>query len=426
MGWAAAGRAAQDPRHLPLPVRVVLSQVYPLMQKKDYSRAVERLLAFQARGGPAPPAGTADPKGYHHPEIYYTLGNCYLLQGRHPQAVAAYSQAVSRNPKHTYAWLNLAKAYYEGKSYAEAARCFERAYESSPERNPEHLYLAAAAQLMAGRHAQSIALFERLLAAHPQAVQPEWKEYLVHALLAANRPRRALPYIRQLAETYTGEKQMQWQEILLYQYVQLGMSAQALSLARTLTEKAPTTAKWWKALAHIQLNAGRNEEALAALIIYSFLTPLSREESQLLADLSLQVGIPRKAVPLYESCLREKRDKEVLQRLIYAYRRLGRSDAALARLDRFAPKPDDDPELLMLKAELLYDLKEYHRAAAVFRRAAQVEGNHAGRAWLMAGYAAWQAQDLEAGRQSFARAARYPGERKTALSVLRQIQTEAP
>lgn len=420
MVYAAPGVAGQRPRDLPLPVRAVLNQIQPLLQGKDYPRAVERLLAFQSRGGPAPAPGAADPKGYHHPEIYYALGNCYLLQEQFEQAATAYRQAVVRDPGHTYAWLNLAKACYEMKDYAETGRCFGQGYASAEGKDPEHLYLSAAAYLMAGDHMQSIAVFEQLLNAHSQSVQPQWKEYLVHALLAAAQPRRALPYIRELASVYTGDKQIQWQEILLYQYLQLGMNTEALALARTLTEQSPTTARWWKALAHIQLDAGRNDDALAALTIYAFLSPLSLEEKKLLADLSLQAGIPVKAAPVYEICLKEKPDKEFLRRLVIAYRQLGRSDTALERLDDFGLQPDDG-ELLMLKAELLYALKRFEQAAAAFRRAAKSDGPHAGRAWLMAGYCAWQMDDLPASKADFARAAEYKDEKKTALTALRQI-----
>jgi tetratricopeptide (TPR) repeat protein len=386
MMYAAPGFAGQRPMDLPLPVRVVLNQIHPLLQGKDYSRAVERLLAFQSRGGPAPAPGAADPKGYHHPEIYYALGNCYLLQEQFKPAAAAYRQAVARDPGHTYAWLNLAKACYEMKDYAEAGRCFGQGYASAEKKNPEHLYLSAAAYLMAGDHMQSIAVFERLLSAHLKDIKPQWKEYLVHALLAAAQPRRALPYIRELARVYTGDKQVQWQEILLYQYLQLGM----------------------------------NTEALAALTIYAFLAPLSLEKKKLLADLSLQAGIPVKAAPVYEICLKEKSDKAFLRKLIIAYRQLGRSETALERLDDFDLQPDDG-ELLMLKAELLYAQRMFEQAAAAFRRAAKNDGPHAGRAWLMAGYCAWQMDDIPASKADFARAAEYKDEKKTALTALRQI-----
>ena len=418
-----AGKRPPD-RALPLPVRVVLNRIQPLLQQEDYSRALERLLAFKARGGPTLAPGAADPKGYYHPEIYYAIGNCYLLQERFEQAACAYRQAVARDPAHTYAWLNLAKACYEMKDYAEAGRCFGKGYASAEKKNPEHLYLSAAAYLMAGDHLRSIVLFEQLLNHHPRAVLPQWKEYFVHALLAANQPQRALPFIRELASVYTGYKQIRWQEILLYQYLRLKMNSEALVLARTLTEQAPTTAKWWKALAHIQLNAGRNDDALAALTIYAFLTPLSLEEKRLLADLSLQTGIPIKAAPVYETCLKAKADRELVQRLIIAYRQLGRSDTALARLDDFGLKSDDG-ELWMLKGELLYTLKKFDQAAAAFRRAAKTDGPYAGRAWLMAGYAALQMDDIPTGKTDFMRAVEYKDEKKRALTALRQIEPTA-
>ena len=424
MAMATAALAGDTTRDLPLPVQVVLKQIDPLLQQKDYPRAVKRLLAFQTRGGPAPAPGVTDPRGYHHPEIYYALGNCYLMQQKFEPAARAYRDAVTRDPAHTYAWLNLAKANYEIKDYTEAGRCFGQGYASAREKNPEHLYFSAAAYLMAGDHLQSIVIFEQLLSKHPQAVKPQWKEHFVHALLTADQPRRALPYIRELAHIYTGDKQIQWQEILLHQYLQLEMNAEALALARTLTEQAPTTAKWWKALAHIQLDAGRNDDALAALTVYAFLTPLSLEEQKLLADLSLQAGIPVKAAPVYETCLKEKPNKEFLRRLVIAYRQLGRSDTALRRLEEFGLTPEDH-ELLMLKGELLYALEKFEQAAAVFRRAAKIEGPHTGRAWLMAGYAAWQIEEITASKEDFARAAEYKNEATSALTALRQIQLAA-
>jgi tetratricopeptide (TPR) repeat protein len=408
------------PRHLPPAVRAVLVKTNSLLQKKDYPRAIEILLAFQAKGGSVPEAGRPDPRGYHHPEIYYCLGNCYLLQEQYPPAIAAYGHSVARDPDHTYAWLNLAKACYETANYAEAGRCFGRGYETDPQKKPEHLYFSAVAYLMAGEHHRSIRLFERLLDAHPAAMNPAWKENLVHALMAANLQKRALPYIRELADLYTGDKQIQWQEILLYQYLKLDMRPEALGYARKLARRTPTVAKWWKALTHIQLNESRYEEALAALTIYSFLNPLTVEEKRLLADLNLQLGIPVKAAPLYQTCLQEKSDKKIVQHLVLAYRQLGRTDAALELVDAFRTNPED-ADLILLKGELHYQLKQFRKAAAAYRKAARHNGKDAGRAWLMAGYAAWQSDDIAASKQAFAKAEAHTRQKKAASAALRQL-----
>jgi tetratricopeptide (TPR) repeat protein len=418
--WLVTATVFAAPQILPPAVRVTLVKVNAMLQKKDYARAVETLLAFQAKSGPIPQPGQPDPKGYHHPEIYYCLGNGYMLLGQYKPAVAAYRGSVARDPQHTFAWLNLAKAHYEMADYAEAGRCFGRGYEADPEKKPAHLYFSAAAYLMAGDHHQSIGIFERLLAAHPAAMKPEWKENWVHALMAADQHRRALPYIRELAAIYTGDKQVQWQEILLYQYIRLNMRTEALSYARELTHRAPTIAKWWKALTHIQLNAGRNEDALAALTVYSFLKPLTREEKKLLADLNLQLGIPVKATSVYESCLQEKPDKKLLQRLVMAYQQMGQPDIALERLDAFKATAKD-AKLILLKGELHYRLKQFGKAADAYRKAARKKGKHTGRAWLMAGYAAWQMNDFTASKKAFAKAKAHDRQKKAATVALRQL-----
>lgn len=368
--WLVNTAVFAAPQNLPPAVRAVLFKVNAMLQKKDYPRAIETLLAFQAKGGPVPETGRPDPRGYRHPEIYYCLGNCYLLQEQYKPAIAAYGHSVAKDPKHAFAWLNLAKANYEMGNYAEAGRCFGQGYEAGLKKKPKDLYFSAAAYLMAGDHRRSIGIFERLMAAHPAAIKPEWKENLVHALMAANMQRRALPHIRELADIYTGAKQIQWQEILLYQFVKLDMRAEALAYARMLTRRAPTIAKWWKALTHIQLNDGQYEEALAALIVYSFLSPLTMDEKQLLADLNLQLGIPVKAAPVYEACLQDKPDKKLLQRLVLAYRQLGRPDTALERVDAFQIDPKD-ADLMLLKGELHYQLKQFDKVSAAYRKAAQ-------------------------------------------------------
>jgi tetratricopeptide (TPR) repeat protein len=202
--------------------------------------------------------------------------------------------------------------------------------------------------------------------------------------------------------------------------MQLDMQREALDLAHTLTRQTPTIAKWWKALAHIQLNAEHYEDALMALTIYSFLTPMSMEEKKLLADLNLQLNIPVKAAPLYEACLKEKKDKQMLQQLAAAYRQLGKPEMALAVIDAVDPD-SDDADIVLLKGELYYSMDKFEQAVEAYKRAARNKGRHVGRAWLMAGYAAWQINDIAASKDAFARAAKHRRQRKAANTALKQL-----
>ena len=75
----------------------------------------------------------------------------------------------------------------------------------------------------------------------------------------------------------------------------------------------------------------------------------------------------------------------------------------------------------MLRADLLYALDRFDAAADAYRHAARSDKAKAGRAWLMAGYAALQIDDTAAGRQAFERAAAFDRHRQAALTALRQL-----
>lgn len=417
-GHAAA--AASERGSMPSGVRRVLAKVGVLMDRKDYDRAIETLNAFQHKCGLRDPSGKPAPAGCRHPEIYFVKGTCHLLQDDCRKAARAFEKALKQDPGHVPAWLNLAKAVYDLKDYARAAECFAEAYHRTSKKRPEHLYLSAVAHLMAGGSKLSIVAFEILFKDHPDKIQPAWRENYVYALLNTNLPRRALPHIQWLAERNTGDKQVRWQEILLYQYLQLDMRREAFGYVDRLTGQAPTRARWWKALAHVHLHCEQYKPALTALTVYGYLEPLSTQETTLLADLHLQLGIPVKAAPLYEAVLAEKTDIRLVHNLMLAMERQGQSAQALAMMQRFSPGTRA-PELLMLKANLLYNLERYAEAARTYRQTAEIDTRHKGRAWLMAGYAAVQANDLTAGRRAFQKAATFKRHRKAARKALQRL-----
>lgn len=414
------GEAGWDPKELPASARLVLIEVRDLMNQKDYGGAIDRIKAFQARAD-RPAIKKSDAEGCRHPMVYFALGNCCLMQEDYVRAKKALLAAVDREPDFVDAWVNLAKTHYELKAYAEAAKCYANAYERSHQTRPQYLYFSAAGYLMAEKYLPALAAFERLFKEHADRIQPQWRENYINALLAAGHPRRALPLIKALAEQSGGDHKTRWQETLLHLYLQLDMHTQALSCATGLTRENCTMAKWWKALAHVNLSLGRYQEALAALTIYGYLTPLCADERKLWADLNLQLDIPVKAATVYEAMMTEKPDKRLLQKLVTAYQKLDRSEKALEHLNHFG-SAGNDPELLMLKGDLFYALKRFDDANNAYRRAAQADFRQAGRAWLLAGYAAWQTNDLKASRYAFQNAEKYSGQRKAARLAIAQLK----
>ena len=391
------------------------------MEDDLHDKALETLKNFQARGEKDPDADSPDPRGYHHPEIYFAIGNMYLAKNEHEKAEEAYLQALTRKPEHAYVRLNLAGIYNEQKKYGKSAENFSMAYEASDEKDPAHLYYAAVSWLMDGQTEPSVAAFNQLAEGHPEDIRPEWRENMVHALLAAGHNEEAIEHIKFLAEEYEGDKRVQWQEILLYQYLEMDEKDKAGAYVLKLTGKSPETAAWWKALVHVALAENNHENALVALTIYGYLTSLTAGEKKLLADLHLQVGIPVKAAPAYEAVMEQKPGKEVLRNLVAAYQQADEWEKAYKTIDSFESH-EQDPDLLMLKADILYRLKRFEDALQAYNKAAKTDSHHSGRAWLMAGYAAWQADDMAAAADAFENAAVFENQKSAADSALKQLR----
>lgn len=405
---------------IPIAARIVLDKAGKLMTQKEYDKAIEILTSFQSRSRKSMEPGKFDSRGYHHPMIYFFIGNCFLMKNDFTSAQRYYSHAVEGDPGFVGAWLNLAKTYYELHNYTDSAKCFENAYEKSDPKIPDSLYYSALGYLMSNRYETSITVFQRLFKDHPEEITLKWKENYVRALTGAGRSEEALPLIRELAVKSTGKDKIRWQEMLLYQYLQMDMTDEALAYATWLTRSDCTRAKWWKALAHIQLSEGQYGKALAALTIYGYLTPLTKEEKKLYADLNLQLDIPEKAAAKYLEIMGEAPDETTLRSLVAAFQRQARYEEALELIFRYSPD-SRNTDLLLLKADLLYTLKRYPEARETYQLAAKNEPRTAGRAWLMAGYAAWQCDDIKGSRTAFEMASKDNSHKNAAVSAIKEL-----
>ena len=408
---------------LPLRVQMVLVKVAPLLEKQQYSQAIKLLDTFKNKAD-----GPTDPV-YNHAEIHFVLGNCYLLMEQLQQARASFLLAVAKNPKHVGAWQNLAKTEYELEHYNQASKAFFKTYLLTEKTKAKYLYFSAIALLIDGQYLASLKHFETLLATHPQAVTLQWKENLIYALIQAKKPEKALPYMIELCHGFTGKKQQKWQEILLQHYMALDMREEALNLAQTLTRQAPTVSLWWKGLTHIQLQYEQYKKALAAMTIYSFLTPLTSEEEKLLGDLYMQQGIPLKAAVYFEHYAHNKPSRQTILQLIRAYRSLGRNELALQKLNGFI-QDHQDPKLEMERGEILYAMDRYSEAATTFERTAKGKGKHSAKAFLMAGYSYWQLGEYDKARATFSKITDmkqgFVNEAATALKQLTSASTSNP
>jgi len=411
---------AQDDQNMPVSVQRLLIKVRTAMDKNNYAAAVKLIQADQVKSKSDAPCS--------HPIVCLAIGNCFLMQKEMAHAESAYLTALSLDKNYLDAQVNLAKVYTDSNRTGKAGEAFLAAYKLSEPKNPKYLYYAAVMALTDGKTQTAVRRFESLFSAHPDQVTRQWRKNYANALVTAQQWKKAAPVIRRLVAQSKEESRIKWQETLLQIYLTMNDTGKALDLATTLSRQTPSEARWWKALVHIRLVRGEYAKAFDDLIIYSFITPLTRQEKKLFADLSLQLNVPARAAPVYETLLTDpsgkkpsqNKNRQMIDRLVCAYRQIGRGDKALAVLNRLDPQAGN-PELLLLKGDVLYETKNYKAADKAFRTAARKNCSQKGRAWLMAGYAAWQYNDIVACRSAFEQATQYKRHRKDALAAIAQL-----
>ncbi|MFC1895531.1 tetratricopeptide repeat protein [Thermodesulfobacteriota bacterium] len=400
--------------------RAVLHEAQDLMEENRVSEAVVLLERYQKAQKNCGRGGKPATKGTTHHLISFTMGNGLLILGRHSEALAHYRDAVEQEPGFSAAWLNLGKTYYELCLMHEAGESFLRGYELSSEKKAETLYHAGAAFLAAGEASRAAEVFEGLLSTDQIPVEREWTERIAYAFFESKQHQKALPLIETLAARTEGSRQRQWQEVLLNLYLSLDMNQEALASARRLAELEPQEPRWWSALARCYIMDKRDREALVAITAYSFLTPPSPDEMKLMAHLNLALGIPREAVRWYERIPAKDLDMDTIKKAAGSHRLLGQFDRALEWVGK-GLKQKPDGELWGLEGALLYESDMYEEALEAFTNAARL-GPDAGRAWLMAGYAALKAERLNQARRAFENAAAYPVQKTEALKLLGQLE----
>ena len=418
---------AKAEERLPLATAICVNKAQGLIQQGKVMEAIAVLQAFRQKAKEVSQEAAAQ-KGYTHYYVDFMLGNTCLMRTESDgkdqkkfleRAASAYEAAVSKKEDLSPAWLNLAKCRYDLSQMQKAADAFKKGYETCEEKKASHLYYAAICYFQADAHPKALKTFYELMKRHPREISLDWKESFVSILFAMDRNKEALPIVETLAAQCKADKKKKWQEILLYQYLDLKMNKKALKYGEFLTRTEPLEPKWWKAVSHLHLNRNALKEGLSSLLIYSYLTPPSPEETALMADLYLSLGIPSKAADYYEVLLKEKPSLEKIKRIIHAYTGSYQRGKALAWIEQGLSRKRDT-DLLKKKAGLLYEMERYKEAADVYEALAK-QNEKTGEHLLMLGYCAWNMKQFDRAGKAFNLACGYKKQKKSAQQAIAQL-----
>ena len=392
-------------KQIPYSVRFIVYHAQKLMQDKRYDEAIQLLERFKKR----------DKSYSKHHLIDFLLGNCFFIKGEYKKAVQYYESSVRKNPKFFYGWFNLAECLYELKKYKEAAFSFVKAYNVSSKKDPEYLYYAGISFLSAGMCKDAIKELKKIFNSS-KTKKTEWEEAIAHAYISCNEFKEALPFVEELSEKENKNKR-RWQRIRVQLYLSLDMENKALSYLERLVKENPTDPIWWKGLAHIYLKRNQYKDALCALIIKGFLSPISDQEKRIMAQLNLMIGLPKQALKLYLQLANREPDSKLYYYIAQCYLRMHRSRDAIVYLDKAIRLDPKNKQYVILKANLFYQLGEYKKAGMIFENMARKNIEPA-RSWLMAGYSYISAGETKKAYYALSQARRYPKQKKSAEKAL--------
>jgi len=353
-------------------VQRALYSAQQAMDKKDYSKAEKDLLKFMEK----------HPQDNHY-LLEFTLANVFAFQGKDKEASSHYQEAIKLYPDYAPSWQNLGKVYFDLKQYQSAGKCFLKGYELSEKKDLSLIYWASCAYIM------------------------------------AKKEEKALPYLEKLISNAKEPPKTEWLEALLNVYINLGLKEKALKVVYQLLQKEEGKPIWWKFLANIHLQQNEYEKALCALTVYSYLTPLKKDEKMLLADLNNMVGLPLQAARYYEDIIAPGSKPSYYRKLAMAYilgHRLNKAENILKE----ALKENQNAKLWFMLAELFYEEERFDEAYNAFKQSASLNPQD-GRAFLMMGYCAIENGKKTEARKAFQKAYRFPKQRKVAEKLLKQI-----
>ncbi len=315
--------------------------------------------------------------------IEFTLANVLLLQDRKKEAVTHYRAALDLKPDYSPAWMNLGKTYYDLKQYELAGNALVRGYETSEEKEPETLFNACSAFLM------------------------------------VDQKEKAIPYLEMLVSGKLGPPKREWVQSLLRVYIDLKPAEKAEQMLGILVEKDADNPIWWHLSYQFYASQNDYRKAATCLTIYSYLTPLKRDEILILGDLFGAIGVPLQAARYYEQALESGGKPEEYERLIsflVAGHRLEKAREAAKR----ALKKGPTAKLWSLLGQIYYKQERYEVAFHAFSQSARLDPDN-GEYPLMMGYCAIELEDRDKALSALRKASQFPRQRKVAKELLQQV-----
>jgi tetratricopeptide (TPR) repeat protein len=233
----------------------------------------------------------------------------------------------------------------------------------------------------------------------------------------AGKEKKALPHLVYLSSGQAGPPKIEWLEAMLKVYMELQLNEKAFELINRLLDKNGNHPRWWKILAQFYLQQNDYKNALAALTIHSYLTPVNREEMVLLGDLASTVGVPLKAGAYYKKALSLSNRPTDYEKLASAYL-AAYKPAKAKQVLTMALEKKPESGLWFMMGQVLYQEENFDKAYHAFDQSARLDPGNGG-SYLMMGYCALRIDRKDSARSALQKACRLSKQRKMAEKLLK-------
>lgn len=299
-----------------------------------------------------------------------------------------------------------AYAYLALGRYAEAADAAQAALKTASlpeELRPKLLFVLGQAQLQRERFAEAAEALE-------QADQDPQILYLAaYARYRLYQFERAALLLRRAIDA-SSTVQDEWYRLLLACYLEGKNYAEAEQLIRRLIARQPQNRELWQQWLALNLERGRTQEALAAMVLAWHAGQLDAEQFLHLARLHAASGLPERAARLIQQWRGQKRLPETLDTLhLEAELWLAARERkkALPVLEQVAQKSSQGSDWLAA-ARIAAELELWQETAQFAQKALKSDLADPAEAELWLGIAAYHRQDTETAKAALTHAQRSP------------------
>lgn len=332
------------------------------------------------------------------PEILYEfLGTLWYQDEKLEEALRVFKEGYEAYPKNEKLLTNYATVAYQLEHYAEAARLFEKLYDTSETKDIEHLSNAASLYYMAEELNEAKRVFKRLIdlpgdTEEVRKKRKDWFNTIINICLEQNQMEEAEGYIWQALAVYPLDRNY-WQFVINTRSEKEDYAGMASAYEIANRVQPPEKKKDWEDLADL----------------YRFLNAPLREAK------AREKALEIESAPS---------DEEYIK-VADAYVRARHIDKAVSYLDNIISKKPTS-KLLLEKGRLLYDARRNKEAIKALDECIALDPKM-GEAYIMKGFIAWDLKDWKTAREAFNKAQiseDYRNQALEAMDVMDALQEE--